>query len=190
MKIRRATLADAGAIAAIYEPYVSNSVVSFELEPPTADEMRARIADVGATHPWLVAEEDGRIAGYVYGSKHRARAAYQWAADVTAYLHPDFQRQGLGRTLYNALFALLRAQGFHSVYAGITLPNDASVALHRAMGMREIGVYTQVGFKLGAWRDVLWMGVTLGSGSPAGAPIDFARLDETVVATELARAIG
>ena len=187
MRLRRADLSDASAIAAIYAPYVVSTVISFELEPPSETEMRARIVEISATHPWLVADDGGHIAGYVYGSQHRARAAYQWSADVTAYLHPDYQRKGLGRRLYGALFALLERQGFHSLYAGIALPNDASVGLHRAMGMREVGVYTQVGFKLGAWRDVLWMGRTLGYGEPTAAPRDFAELDPTIVDAELAR---
>ena len=154
--IRVATEADAEAILAIYRPYVTEASVSFELESPTLDEMRQRITNTLQKWPWLVCEKDGQVAGYVYASKHRDRAAYQWGVDVTAYVNPHFQRGGLGRGLYASLFALLRWQGFYNAYAGITLPNPASVGLHEAVGFKPVGVYERVGFKLGDWHDVGW----------------------------------
>ncbi|MFZ1990736.1 MAG: N-acetyltransferase family protein, partial [Alphaproteobacteria bacterium] len=160
LRARRALLSDAEAVAAIYAPYVTDSVVSFEAEAPSAEEMRARIADIGASYPWIVADDNGRIAGYVYASQHIARAAYQWSANVTAYLHPDYHRRELGKQLYRLLFALLQRQGFRSLYGGITLPNAASEALHRFMGMSPVGIYQNVGFKFGAWRDVIWYGLS------------------------------
>jgi phosphinothricin acetyltransferase len=175
---------DAAAIAAIYGPYVTDSVVSFEIEPPSLADMQRRITEIGAKYPWLVAQDGERIAGYVYASQHSARAAYGWSADVTAYLHADYHRQGLGTRLYRILFGLLRRQGFRSLYAGITLPNAASIALHRRMGMSEVGVYRNVGFKFGAWRDVAWLGFSFpDERPPAGPPQRFDAL--TVNAAEL-----
>lgn len=177
LRIRAATEADAEAIASIYAPYVRDTAISFELTPPSAEEMRKRIIDLTRTHPWLVAEDDGRIAGYAYAGQHNARAAYDWSANVSVYLHPDYHRRGLGAKLYRSLFKVLRAQGYHSLYALITVPNAASVAVHRSLGLSEIGVLREVGFKGGAWHDVLWMGVTLGDRfAPPGPPTPFATL--------------
>ena len=156
MVIRLARGDDAPAIAAIYTPYVSETPISFETVPPTADEMAGRLAKTLARFPWLVAEAEGAVVGYAYASQHRERAAYQWAADVSVYLREERQRRGIGRALYTALFAILRAQGYVNTYAGIALPNPASVALHEAMGMTPVGVYRHVGYKAGSWRDVGW----------------------------------
>ncbi len=160
-RIRLAAAADAAAVHAIYAPFVRDTVISFELEPPTADEMRARIANTLETHPWLVFERDAKVAGYAYASRHRDRLAYQWAVDVSCYVDPAAQRQGIGRRLYLALFEVLRAQGFCSAYAGIALPNAASVGLHEAVGFAPVGVYRRVGYKLGAWHDVGWWALAL-----------------------------
>jgi phosphinothricin acetyltransferase len=147
---------DAAACAAIYAPYVTDGVASFEEVPPSAGELGERMAHFVASYPWLVADDDGELAGYAYGSQHRARASYRWAADVTAYVSPYHHRRGLGRALYGALLELLRAQGVQVACAGITLPNDASVGLHEACGFERVGVYPRIGFKLGAWWDVGW----------------------------------
>ena len=154
--IRLARDDDAPAIAAIYAPYVSDTPISFELAPPTEDEMARRLAKTLARFPWLVAEAEGAVIGYAYASQHRERAAYQWAADVSVYVRKGQWGRGIGRALYTALFAILRAQGYINVYAGIALPNTASVALHEAMGMTPVGVYRHVGYKAGAWHDVGW----------------------------------
>lgn len=135
---------------------MTDSVISFEETAPGADEFAARIERISATHPWLVAELDGRIAGFAYGSPHRERAAYRWAADVSVYVSTDLHRRGLGRALYETLLQLLADQGIQIACAGITLPNDASVALHEALAFRRIGIYRRIGFKAGAWRDVGW----------------------------------
>jgi L-amino acid N-acyltransferase YncA len=148
---------DAAACAAVYAPYVRDSVVSFEEAVPGADELAARIARFAATHPWLVCERDGRVVGFAYGAPHRERAAYRWAAEVSVYVDRAHHRQGVGRALYEALLAQLRAQGFQVACAGITLPNDASVTLHETLGFEPVGVYRGIGWKAGAWRDVgLW----------------------------------
>jgi phosphinothricin acetyltransferase len=157
MIIRHADPArDAQACAAIYAPFVADSVISFEEEAPSAEQMAARIAAVSETHPWLVAEHEGTVVGYAYATRHRDRLAYRWAADVTVYVSPGHHRRGIGRTLYQALLDLLARQGFRTACAGITLPNPGSVGLHEACGFRPVGVYRAIGWKLGAWRDVGW----------------------------------
>jgi L-amino acid N-acyltransferase YncA len=154
---------DAAACAAIYEPYVRDTCISFEERPPTAEEFRTRIRTTMATHPWLVAEDGGVVIGYAYASTHRPRAAYRWAADVTVYLAPTHHRAGVGRALYTELFERLRRRNFRVLCAGVTLPNDASVGLHRAMGFETVGIYKRIGWKLGAWRDVVWLQLEIGS---------------------------
>jgi len=156
MVIRLATTGDAAAVAAIYEPYVAQTVISFEVLPPALEEMRSRMASVLERLPWLVYEQDGQVVGYAYASPHRAREAYQWSVDVAVYIHIDWHRRGVGRRLYDELFGMLRRLGYVNAYAGITLPNPKSVGLHEAMGFRPVGVYRNVGFKLGTWCDVGW----------------------------------
>ena len=154
--IRLATASDAAAIAAIYRPIVESTAISFETEPPDEPEIRRRILETLRAYPWLVYESAGEIAGFAYASRHRARAAYQWSVDTSAYVHERFRRRGIGRELYASLFEMLTAQGFANAYAGIALRNPASVALHERVGFTAIGVYRNVGYKLGAWRDVGW----------------------------------
>lgn len=148
-------LRDAAACAAIYAPYVTDSCASFETEPPDEAEMARRINEYGASHAWLVAELNGDLVGYAYGSPHRSRAAYAASCDVTIYIAPRAARQGVGRRLYGTLLPRL-AETHHAAFAGIALPNPASVALHEAMGFAHLGTYHEVGWKLGAWRDVGW----------------------------------
>lgn len=157
MTIRTATPADAETITAIYAPIVANTSISFELAPPTVDEMRGRIGNTLTDLPWLVSEDaQGEVNGYVYASKHRERPAYQWSVDVTAYVREDSRGLGVGKRLYRALFAELVTLGYFQAFAGIALPNVASVAFHESVGFEPIGVYRKVGFKLGAWHDVGW----------------------------------
>jgi phosphinothricin acetyltransferase len=154
--IRLATEHDAESIHAIYAPIVRDTPISFEWEPPTVEEIRQRIMRTLATLPWLVYEHDGDVLGYVYAGKHRDRTAYQWSVDVSVYVHPSARRMGVGRALYTSLFAVLRLQGFRNAYAGATLPNPGSVALHEGLGFQRVGVYHAVGYKAGAWHDVVW----------------------------------
>jgi L-amino acid N-acyltransferase YncA len=156
LRIRRATEGDADAVATIYRPYVEGTAISFETVPPTTEEMRERIAKSLAHWDWLVAEEGGQCVGYAYGSSHRARAAYRYSAEVSAYLQPSHQGQGLGRRLYAALFDSLAVRGYCNALAGVALPNDASVRLHRSVGFQPIGVFHAVGRKFGRWHDVAW----------------------------------
>ncbi len=152
--IRIATPDDAAQIRDIYAPFCGNSPVSFELEPPSVDEMRRRIVEILSRFPWLVCERDGVILGYVYARSFRDRPAYQWSTEVTAYIRDGQRRSGLGRALYTSLLALLKLQGYAMVYAGITLPNPASVGLHEAIGFRPAGVFTAAGYKCDSWHDV------------------------------------
>jgi L-amino acid N-acyltransferase YncA len=175
--LRDATEDDAAAIAAVYGHYCQATPISFETAAPTADEIRARIAKVVPQYPWLVCEMDGRVMGYAYANRHHERAAYRWGVDVAIYLDAGCHRRGMGRALYTALFQMLIAQGYYTAFAGITLPNDASVGLHRAMGFEPVGVYHSAGYKLGRWHDVMWLEKLL-------APLR-AEPDEPVPAGEL-----
>ena len=177
LTIRVATADDACILAEIYAPYVLDSVISFETVPPTVEEFGARIADCLPNYPWLVAEVDGKVAGYAYAGQHSSRTAYNWSADISVYLARDHHRQGIGRQLYEALTTLLRHQGYHALFAGITLPNAASVGIHTAIGMREVGIYREVGFKFGHWHDVMWMGTTISPPTqPTAPPVPFSAL--------------
>ena len=174
--VRPAREADAAAIAEIYAPYVLETVISFETEPPAAAEMVARMSAHPA-HPWLVAERQGRTVGYAYAAPHAARPAYRWSVNVSVYLDRAHHRAGLGGRLYRSLFSLLRRQGFRSAFAGIALPNAASVGLHEALGFEPIGVYRNVGFKLGRWVDVGYWGLELAPPrTPPEEPVGFGEL--------------
>ena len=161
---------DAARIAEIYRPYVERSNISFEEVAPTAEQMADRIRSTLAWTPWLVAEDDGRVVGYAYASRHRERAGYRWSVDISVYLEAAAQGRGIGRALYRELLGLLRQQRFVNVYAGITLPNDASVGLHRSIGMEQIAVYQRVGYKFGEWLPVAWF--ALGLTEPAEPPLE------------------
>ena len=155
-RIRLAHDGDAAAIAAIYRPVVEHTAISFETIAPDQHEIAHRIAETLRSYPWLVCDRDGHIAGYAYASKHRVRAAYQWSVDTSVYVDSSDRRSGIGRALYLSLFAILAEQGYFNAFAGIALPNAGSVGLHEAMGFEKLGVYRNVGFKLGAWHDVGW----------------------------------
>lgn len=157
MTIRDATESDAAACAAIYAPYVTGTAITFESVPPGPDEMAVRIAAALGTHAWFVLDDDGHVAGYAYGGPFKARAAYRWSCEVSIYLEPGRRRTGAGRALYETLLARLAARGFRTAVAGMTLPNDASVGLHRAMGFEPVGTYRRIGWKHGSWHDVAWM---------------------------------
>jgi phosphinothricin acetyltransferase len=153
--IRLAAAEDAEQVRAVYAPYC-HTPISFEPGPPAVEEMRGRLEKVLGQYPWLVCEDDGALLGYVYATQHRERAAYRWSVDTTVYVRQGRQRRGVGRALYTSLLAVLPLQGYVNAYAGVTLPNPASVGLHEAMGFRPVGVYEQVGFKCGCWHDVAW----------------------------------
>jgi phosphinothricin acetyltransferase len=155
MDIRPAVPGDAVAIAAIYNPYVATTCITFETEPVSADDMAERIAEAGAANlPWLVAADDNGVLGYAYASKWKGRCAYRYSAESTVYLDAKKHGQGVGKALYAALIADLRARSLHAIIGGIALPNDASVALHERLGFEKVAHFRQVGFKQNRWIDV------------------------------------
>ena len=162
-RVRDATTADAAACAVLYAPYVTDTAVTFETEPPTAAQMAERIAAAQRRHAWLVLEDDGAVVGYAYGGPYKERAAYRWSCEVSVYLERGRRRTGGGRALYEALFTRLAERGFRTAVAGMTLPNPASEGLHRALGFEPVGVYRRIGWKHGAWHDVAWVQRTLAS---------------------------
>jgi len=177
--LRPAERRDAGAIAAIYAPIVRDTFISFETEPPTVEVMADRIETIQRRYPWLVATVEDEVIAYAYASDHRQRAAFRWSVEVTFYVAEIARGKGVGRRLYGSLVPMLRAQGFRSAFAGIASPNQASVNLHEAVGIQALGVYKEVGFKHGAWRDVGWWRLGLTSNdTPPTEPITFHHLRE------------
>jgi L-amino acid N-acyltransferase YncA len=168
-QIRDATTADADVCAAIYAPYVTDTVISFEAEPPTPADMSERITEALRTHSWLVAEWEGGVVGYAYGHPFASRTAYRWSCETAIYIDHAHRGIGIGRALYSALLERLASRGYRLAIAGVTLPNDASVGLHRYVGYEPIGVYRHVGWKNDAWHDVAWFQKDLGVvGAPPG----------------------
>jgi L-amino acid N-acyltransferase YncA len=163
-RVRDGSESDAAACAAIYAPYVTSTAITFELDPPDAAEMAQRIASSARTHAWVVLEDADRVVGYAYGRPFAPRAAYRWSCEVSVYLEMGRRRTGGGRLLYETLFDRLTARGYRMAVAGMTLPNDASVGLHRAMGFEPAGTYRRIGWKLGTWHDVAWAQRPLGGG--------------------------
>lgn len=161
--VRDATVDDAQACASIYRPYVSDTAISFETEPPTTEEMATRIEDALGAHAWLVLTEDGQVVGYAYGGRWKARPAYRWTCEVSVYLKLGRRRSGGGRALYEALLARLTERGYRVAVAGMTLPNEASQGLHRVMGFEDVGINRRIGWKAGAWHDVAWTQRFLGA---------------------------
>ena len=167
--LRLARPQDAAGISDIYAPIVCDTPISFELAAPSEEETAARLTKTLTRFPWLVCTAQGRLLGYAYAGAHNERAAYQWAVNVSVYVHDQARRLGVGKALYETLFSILRLQGFHRAYAGITLPNTASVGLHESFGFSSVGTYERVGYKHGAWHDVGYWQLTLQSsdGAPA-----------------------
>ncbi|WP_432535091.1 GNAT family N-acetyltransferase [Kineococcus arenarius] len=174
LSVRDATAADAAACAALYAPYVRETTISFEYDPPDEAELARRIARAQERHAWVVAEEataDGpHVVAYAYAGPFSGRAAYRWSCEVSVYAELGRRRSGVGRLLYGELFARLERRGYRSLFAGVAEPNPASAGLHAAMGFERVGTYRRVGFKHGAWRDVTWWQRTLGEDGPAGEP--------------------
>jgi L-amino acid N-acyltransferase YncA len=169
-RVRQVTIEDAGQIAAIYEPVVRETAISFELEPPGPEEIARRIGSVTSGHPWLVSEEVGVVLGYAYATAFRQRPAYRWSIETTVYVHRDHRGRGVGRDLYRCLLDLSVLWGFANAYAGIALPNPASESLHTSLGFAPIGVFPRAGHKLGEWHDVGWWHRPLDHSDPPRAP--------------------
>ncbi len=188
--LRLATEKDAPGILAIYAPYIESTSFTFETETPTREAFAERISTYLQNWPWLVCEVDGMIAGYAYATRYRERTAYQWCTESSVYIHDDFQRTGIARALYTALFEILKRQGFRNVYAVINLPNDKSVAFHESSGFEYFATYEKVGYKLGKWKNVGWWRLIVNEfGMEPEAPVKFAELDQAFLPGLLAEKI-
>lgn len=148
---------DCAGVLEVYRPYVERTAYTFEYVVPTIDEFADKIQTITSKYPWLVAEHNGKIIGYAYGSTHRARTAYQWSPESTIYVAEDFHGSGIARILYEALLSILKLQGFYNVYAGVLMSNEKSVKFHKALGFYEVGIFRNIGYKLGAWHNNLWL---------------------------------
>lgn len=154
----------------IYAPVVRNTAISFELEPPSEEEFRLRISKTLQRFPWLACESDNRIAGYAYATPFRTREGYRWSVEVSVYVAEEFRGRGVAKALYTSLVEGLRILGYFNAYAGISLPNPASVNLHERMGFEPVGIFPSVGFKLGNWHDVGFWRLTLQPHTPNPSP--------------------
>ena len=172
--IRPATVSDAASILEIYTPYILNTAFTFETDVPALQDFEHRINTYQENWPWLVYEDEGGIAGYAYGTKHRERAAYQWCVESSVYLNEKYQQKGIAKKLYDTLFEILKYPGCRNVYAGITLPNDKSISFHKKFGFTCLADYENIGYKLERWNTVSWWQLQLNaySNNPA-APIKF-----------------
>lgn len=159
--IRLIDAKDTAEVLKIYAYYVEYTHISFEYAAPNKDEFLTRIQSTLIEFPWLVCLYNNKVIGYAYAHKHRLREAYQWSPESTIYLASDFHTKGIGRILYETLFALLKLQGYQNVFAGVALPNEKSVGIHRRMGFEEIGIFKVVGFKKGKWHDTQWFQLNL-----------------------------
>lgn len=184
--IRLANPSDAVAMLAIYAPYIRNTSLTFETKVPAVADFANRVRSYMELFPWLVFESEGQVVGYAYASRYREREAYQWSVECSVYVQDDQHRTGIGRKLYRALFTMLRAQGFTTVYAVINLPNEASVAFHEQIGFRYFATYQKVGYKLGKWKDVGWWQLQLNDyiNEPA-PPVKFSEIDQKIISRAL-----
>ena len=182
VKVRLANINDAQAILDIYSTYVLNTSISFESEVPTLTEMQGRIEKCVIRYPWLVCYHKNSLAGYAYASIHRERAAYQWTCECSVYIQDQYKGKGIAGELYRVLFAILKMQGIRNVYAGITLPNDASVSLHEKCGFEQFATYEHIGYKLGSWQKVGWWRLRINElDAEPSPPILFSQLDRDAV---------
>jgi L-amino acid N-acyltransferase YncA len=169
-EVRLATIDDAIQVLKIYSPSITTSATSFETVVPSVAEMQKRITTCLQNYPWIVCLVDDRIAAYVYASKHREREAYQWTCESSVYVDNNYKGKGIGSQLYELLFQVLNLQGFRNVYAGIALPNHASVHLHEKCGFTHFATYENVGYKFGNWHTVGWWKLQVNNYDPAPPP--------------------
>lgn len=168
--VRLATEADAAGILAVYAPYIRDTAVTFETETPSLDAFRCRMASIIGDYPYLVVEEDGSIVGFAYAHRLGECAAYAWNAELSIYFAPGCTSRGWGSVLFWALIDLLALQGVRNAYSLITVPNEASLALHEKLGFALMGIQKEAGYKLGAWHDVAWLRMAIGDFSAAPEP--------------------
>ncbi|MCL2530072.1 MAG: N-acetyltransferase family protein [Coriobacteriia bacterium] len=188
-EIRLAEVEDARSILEIYAPYVANTAVTLTSKVPTLEQVVQTMLDIKKHYPYLVCTRQGEVVGFAYAYKLRPHEAYRWNADLAIYIDPRFQGKGVATALYTALFQILKIQGFCNLYAVITIPNDASVALHHHFGFKELAIMKKSGFKLGAWHDDLYMELKIpGCCDPGtfGAPLPMNLLNKNELATTLA----
>ena len=185
--IRLATETDCAAILAIYAPFITETIITFENAVPTLAEFGGRMTNIQKKYPWLIVEQDHTLAGYAYASQFSERAAYDWSVDFSIYIKPQYQGKKLGKALYFALAELLKLQGYYNAYAAITLPNMKSESLHQGFGFKPIGAFHKVGYKLGKWRDVKWFELKLQDYSQA--PVRPKAIDEIKHMAEFAEII-
>lgn len=157
--VRYANFADAPVIRDIYAHYVRRTAITFAAKEPTTADFVARISD--PRYPFLAAERNGRLVGFAYAGEFRTKEAYRWDVELTIYLAPGIEGQGIGSELMAELLRILEKQGYVNAYSCITLPGERSVALHRKFGFRELGVFPATGYKQGQWHDVVWMSKVL-----------------------------
>lgn len=177
--VRLATEADAPALAAIYAPYVLETAITFEYEPPTAEEFAERMRVTLAFFPYLVAELDGRPVGYAYASTFKGRPAYDWAVETSIYVAQGYSGRGIGRALHDALARALKVQGILNMYACIAVPCGAddetltrnSEQFHAHLGYRLVGEFERCGYKGGRWYSMVWMEKMLGEHRPDQPPV-------------------
>ena len=189
VKIRMAELEDAKAVYEIYEPYILNTVITFEYDKVPLDSFLERMEKVMEKFPWLVCEINGEIAGYAYCSPHLERAAFGWDCECSVYLNEKYHRRGIGTALYNALFQIVKKQGFYNIYSLICVPHDSSVALHKKYGFTEVGTFNNTAYKFDQWRHLLVMEKRLKE--PLGEPdpvIPIHSLDKDFLKTEYEKA--
>ena len=161
MIIRPVQLDDAAAIRAIYQPYVTETAITFEVDVPTVLEFERRITKTLAQYPYLVAEEDGKVLGYAYASTYYARTAYDWTVELSIYISKEARGKGIGSALYDALEEELKARGFLRFLACIAVPNEASIAMHKKRGYVQVAHFPKVGYKFDRWHDIVWMQKTI-----------------------------
>lgn len=161
IRIRLADGRDCASILQIYASFITDTVITFEYRVPTIVEFGKRITNIQEKYPWLVCEINGNIVGYAYASNFNEREAYDWSVDASIYINPQYHRKKIGKALYFSLFESLKLQGYCNIYAGVTIPNIKSESLHECLGFKTIGVYQNVGYKLGSWHDVKWYGLEI-----------------------------
>ncbi|MDR2469067.1 MAG: GNAT family N-acetyltransferase [Tannerella sp.] len=152
--IRKVTENDAEAIAGIYNYYVEKTIITFETESVSVDEMRQRIRTISSEYPYLVYEQDGRVVGYCYATRWKKRCAYHLTAESTVYLDPIARNKGYGHALMQQLIQELRQMSTHAVIACISIPNPESIRLHERLGFEKVSHFREVGWKLNVWIDV------------------------------------
>ncbi|MFA0816181.1 MAG: N-acetyltransferase family protein [Anaerofustis sp.] len=148
---------DATYLSAIYAYYVKETPISFEYTPPSETEFATRIETIGSRYPYLVCEADGVPVGYAYASEFKPRVAYQWDIETSIYIHREYHRMHIASTFYELLFRILEMQGYCKAYALITTPNESSETFHKTQGFETVGIFRKTGYKLGQWRDVVFM---------------------------------